>query len=141
MTTGATDIPLTETTRPAVRDSPFGWAGEKPGENWVDSVSRILEDDGWVHICCGMAKTKDIVVFYDSGKIAHSAKIMTIDSRGGEVNEYGSWVMAKDDSYGPIRPFSFAQEVQEYHAKYKCFAKPPILTGCCPIKGEHEISP
>jgi hypothetical protein len=116
--------------------SPFG-----VGDPWGDSVSKILEDDGWVHTCCGMAKTKDIVVFYSSGKIVHSAKVMTVDSRDGEFNEYGSWVVAKDDSYGPLRFFTFAQESQEYEANYKCFSKPPHLVGCCPMKGEHEIPP
>lgn len=107
---------------------------------WGDSVLTVLKDDGWVHVCCGMA-AGGIAVFGESGGVAnHSGKVLSVVYAGPKFDENASQLMSKWGQ-DPINTVSFAGNATVY-GNYKCYVKKAKQkVGCCPKPGDHEIAP
>src|ERR1051326_2773099 len=71
--------------------SPFGYEDYELGV-FHDSVTPILQDEGWTRICCSQAKKGDIIAYYHGffREIVHSGKILRIATdSSGTINEIG----------------------------------------------------
>ena len=107
---------------------------------WGNSVLTVLKDEGWLHVCCGMAGG-GIAVFGESGGVVHhSGKISSVVYAGPKFDEGASQLTSKWGQQ-PLNTSSFARNAGTY-GKYKCYVKKSNQrVGCCPKPGDNEIAP
>jgi hypothetical protein len=110
-----------------------------PLSTWGSEVPKILNDDGWVHICCSMAARNDVVVFEKNNSIEHSGKIWIISHQAAQFDENQSMLKSKWGS-GALTNLSFNVNAIRY-GRYKCYTKQKDRVGCCAKKGLMEIAP
>jgi hypothetical protein len=106
-----------------------------------DAVPKVLRDEDWVPVCCGMASYSDIVVFSSGGQISHSAKILSSISddqgNGYQFNQNASTTRSKN-GFQALGTMSFAV-LQFSYGDYTCYSKRNTLRhGCCPNRGAGE---
>jgi hypothetical protein len=100
-------------------------------------VPTVLSDDGWQHVCGGMAYHGIAVFFGGDGKVTHSGKIASIDARGGAFREDTSNLTSPWEQ-AALNTSSFATSATKY-GKYRCYVKQEYV-GCCPRPGTHKIA-
>lgn len=112
-----------------------------PFSPYGNEIPKILTDDSWNLVCCGLAQRNDIVIFYKFGSVSHSGKIDKVvhkDLYGGGrfytmLDEEESKVNSKWGLGGDwFQQDNFTKNVGRWGGPYECYTKrSPAPTGCC----------
>jgi hypothetical protein len=129
----------------------FDGAGQPGGPYSIDGgdVRKVLEGDGWQHVCCGMA-SGGIVVFnqkpapddrFGFRHLSHSGKIRSVAIGEGGFDANQSTIESKWGWTGSLSTQSFSVNAAKY-GTYQCFVKKGARrSGCCPRPGQDEDPP
>jgi len=118
----------------------FGGATAQGGPYsfWGRAIPAVLQDDGWRPVDSCVARSGDIMIFYDqSGHEAHSGIIRHLSAPGGSVDEAASTLESKWGML-PLGVSSWLTNAASY-GRYRCFSKAPAY-GPCMTGGINELS-